>query len=89
MFWQLCDMYAFFHFRQLVSVADLYEPEDVKEHLVPLSLTLIQDKICEVRLAAVRVVSTFMVFDKLLLTFTGRHFSESRCISVLFYLEKT
>lgn len=45
---------------QLVSVADLYEPEDVKEHLVPLSLTLIQDKICEVRLAAVRVMASVM-----------------------------
>lgn len=45
-----------------MSVADLYEPEDVKEHLVPLSLTLIQDKICEVRLAAVRVVSLIFSF---------------------------
>lgn len=46
-----------------MSVADLYEPEDVKEYLVPLSLTLIQDKICEVRLAAVRVVSTYFLFS--------------------------
>lgn len=42
---------------QLVSVADLYEPEDVIGHLMPLSLTLIQDKICEVRRAAVRIIA--------------------------------
>ncbi|XP_035228671.1 serine/threonine-protein phosphatase 4 regulatory subunit 1-like isoform X3 [Stegodyphus dumicola] len=45
---------------QLVLVADLFEPEDVREHLVPLTLTLIRDKICEVRRAAVRVMAAVM-----------------------------
>lgn len=54
-------MIQYLAFRQLVSVADLYEPEDVIGHLMPLSLTLIQDKICEVRRAAVRIVSIVVV----------------------------
>ncbi|XP_054711715.1 serine/threonine-protein phosphatase 4 regulatory subunit 1-like isoform X2 [Uloborus diversus] len=45
---------------QLVSIADLYEPQDVREYLVPLTLTLIRDKICEVRLAAVLVMAAVM-----------------------------
>ncbi|GFY61455.1 hypothetical protein TNIN_464931 [Trichonephila inaurata madagascariensis] len=45
---------------QLVLIASLYEPQDVRDHLVPLSFTLIRDKICEVRLVAVRVVAAIM-----------------------------
>ncbi|GFU21325.1 hypothetical protein NPIL_165281 [Nephila pilipes] len=45
---------------QLVLIASLYEPQEVRDHLVPLSFTLIRDKICEVRLAAVRVVAATM-----------------------------
>ncbi|GFR23591.1 hypothetical protein TNCT_262061, partial [Trichonephila clavata] len=45
---------------QLVLIARLYEPQDVRDHLVPLSFTLIRDKICEVRLVAVRVVAAIM-----------------------------
>ncbi|GIX73222.1 hypothetical protein CEXT_368961 [Caerostris extrusa] len=45
---------------QLVLIANLYEPQEVSDHLVPLSLTLIKDKICEVRLAAVRCMAATM-----------------------------
>ncbi|CAL1290612.1 unnamed protein product [Larinioides sclopetarius] len=45
---------------QLVLISDLFEPQEVRDHLVPLALTLIKDKICEVRLAAVRVVASAM-----------------------------
>lgn len=51
-----------FFCRQLVSIVDLYEPRYIRNHLVPLTLTLIKDKVCEVRLATVRVVSFFHVF---------------------------
>ncbi|XP_055943311.1 serine/threonine-protein phosphatase 4 regulatory subunit 1-like isoform X2 [Argiope bruennichi] len=45
---------------QLVLISDLFEPQEVRDHLVPLALTLIKDKICEVRLAAVRVMASAM-----------------------------
>ncbi|KAG8198862.1 hypothetical protein JTE90_015078 [Oedothorax gibbosus] len=45
---------------QLVSIVDLYEPRYIRNHLVPLTLTLIKDKVCEVRLATVRVMAAVM-----------------------------
>nr|XP_015912554.1 serine/threonine-protein phosphatase 4 regulatory subunit 1 [Parasteatoda tepidariorum] len=45
---------------QLVCIAELYEPQCVRDHMVPLALKLIKDKVCEVRLAAVRVMAAVM-----------------------------
>lgn len=45
---------------QLIPTADLYDPDDVREHLVPLSLALVRDKVSEVRLMAVKVMAAMM-----------------------------
>lgn len=45
---------------QLIPTSDLYDPDDVRQHLVPLSLALVHDKVSEVRLMAVRVMAAMM-----------------------------
>ena len=42
---------------QLLLLNDLYSPEDISEHLLPVALALAEDKVAEVRLVAYKVVS--------------------------------
>ena len=43
---------------QLVKLVVLYKPEDVSEHIAPLALQLLQDKVAAVRQVAVSLVSS-------------------------------
>lgn len=42
---------------QLLQVIVLYEPQDISEHIAPLALQLLQDKVAAVRQIALRLVS--------------------------------
>jgi len=43
---------------QIIDFASIYEPSDIKEHLLPIAFTLLKDKVAEVRLGAIRLLST-------------------------------
>ncbi|XP_064640265.1 serine/threonine-protein phosphatase 4 regulatory subunit 1-like isoform X2 [Lineus longissimus] len=45
---------------QLVLLCDLYNAEDLSDHLLPVSLKLAADKVCEVRQCAFRLISVLL-----------------------------
>ncbi|XP_033224224.1 serine/threonine-protein phosphatase 4 regulatory subunit 1-like isoform X2 [Belonocnema kinseyi] len=56
---------------QLVKLVVLYKPEDVSEHIAPLALQLLQDKVAAVRQIAVSlitVITTYLRDEKALVT---------------------
>jgi len=46
---------------QLGQLAPVFEPEDIKEHLAPIALTLLQDKVAEVRIESTSVICEMMM----------------------------
>jgi len=46
---------------QLGQLAPVFEPEDIKEHLAPIALTLLQDKVAEVRTESTSVICEMMM----------------------------
>ena len=45
---------------QVVEIAQLYEPAQIKEHLFPIAFILMKDKVSEVRLGAIQMLSTLL-----------------------------
>jgi len=45
---------------QVISLAPLFSPMDIKEYLLPIAFSLLKDKVSEVRLGAIRLLSTLM-----------------------------
>jgi len=45
---------------QLGVLVPLFKPEDIRDHLAPIALTLVQDKVSSVRQAATGVISTML-----------------------------
>lgn len=45
---------------QIHSIVHLYSPLDIKEHLLPLAFTLLRDKVSEVRISTIKLLSTIM-----------------------------
>ena len=45
---------------QVMGIAPLYSPTDIKEYLLPIAYALLKDKVSEVRLGAIRLLSTLM-----------------------------
>lgn len=43
---------------QIIEIASIYEPAQIKEYLLPIAFTLLKDKVAEVRLGAIRLLST-------------------------------
>ena len=44
-------------YRQLTALIDMYSSTEISEHLLPITLSLAEDKVAEVRHMAFRVVS--------------------------------
>ena len=44
-------------YRQLTALIDMYTSTEISEHLLPITLSLAEDKVAEVRHMAFRVVS--------------------------------
>lgn len=45
---------------QVMGISSLYCPQDIKECLLPIAYTLLQDKVSEVRLAAIKLMSNLL-----------------------------
>lgn len=45
---------------QVIGIAPLFSPTDIKQHLLPIAYTLLKDKVSEVRLGAIRLLSVLM-----------------------------
>ncbi|RWS15233.1 serine/threonine-protein phosphatase 4 regulatory subunit 1-like protein [Dinothrombium tinctorium] len=59
------DNYRNWRFRltlaqQVMAIASLYTPYEIFEYLIPIGFTLIRDKVSEVRLSAINVLSTLL-----------------------------
>lgn len=45
---------------QLIPITSLYSPIDVKEYLIPITLILVNDKVCAVRRVAIRAIAVML-----------------------------
>ncbi|RWS27028.1 hypothetical protein B4U80_05346, partial [Leptotrombidium deliense] len=59
------DNYRNWRFRltlahQVIAVSSLYSPTEIKQYLVPIAFTLVNDKVAEVRLSAINVLSNLL-----------------------------
>ncbi|XP_054165039.1 serine/threonine-protein phosphatase 4 regulatory subunit 1-like [Oppia nitens] len=45
---------------QIMDLTDIYSANEIKEYLLPIGLVLLNDKVSEVRIAAIRLVSVLM-----------------------------
>lgn len=45
---------------QIIEIAPIYDAPHIKEHLFPIAFKLLQDKVCEVRLGAISLLSTLL-----------------------------
>lgn len=45
---------------QVVTIAPLFSPTEIREHLLPIAYTLLKDKVSDVRLSAIHLLSTLM-----------------------------
>ena len=53
-------------YRQLTALIDMYTSTEISEHLLPITLSLAEDKVAEVRHMAFRVVSRHSLIIDLL-----------------------
>ena len=51
---------SMFYFRQLMLTSELFSADEVSKYLLPLSITLAEDKVSEVRQMAFRLVIMFL-----------------------------
>ena len=59
-------------YRQLTALIDMYTSTEISEHLLPITLSLAEDKVAEVRHMAFRVVSRRRLIIDLLTGVGGR-----------------
>lgn len=45
---------------QVSAIAPLFSPPEIKDHLLPIAYTLLKDKVSDVRLSAIQLLSTLM-----------------------------
>lgn len=56
------DFFYMISCRQLLYILDLFSPTDICEHLSPIAIALAEDRVAQVRLEALKVVRTALLF---------------------------